>query len=75
MNDPEICAFVEKAIYAEIIPVLDPPRAELESLPAAVTGRFAIRIKHQLLSIALNGMTKFRTPHSAAPAGRAGEIR
>lgn len=34
MNDPEICAFVEKAIYAEIIPVLDLPRAELESLPA-----------------------------------------
>lgn len=62
MDDPEICAFVEKAIYAEIIPVLDLPRAELESFASAVTGRFRNPyIKHQLLSIALNGMTKFRT--------------
>ncbi|MBB1200902.1 tagaturonate reductase [Enterobacteriaceae bacterium 89] len=62
MNDSEICAFVEKAIYQEIIPVLDLPRDELESFASAVTGRFRNPyIKHQLLSIALNGMTKYRT--------------
>ncbi|MHA6671338.1 tagaturonate reductase [Enterobacter mori] len=62
MNDAEICAFVEKAIYEEIIPVLDLPREELESFASAVTGRFRNPyIKHQLLSIALNGMTKYRT--------------
>ncbi|MGK9175324.1 tagaturonate reductase [Yokenella regensburgei] len=62
MNDAEICAFVEKAIYEEIIPVLDLPRNELASFASAVTGRFRNPyIKHQLLSIALNGMTKFRT--------------
>ncbi|WP_312947174.1 tagaturonate reductase [Superficieibacter sp.] len=62
MNDTEICAFVEKAIYEEIIPVLDLPRDELESFASAVTGRFRNPyIKHQLLSIALNGMTKYRT--------------
>ncbi|HBV6391483.1 TPA: tagaturonate reductase [Klebsiella aerogenes] len=62
MNDVEVCAFVEKAIYQEIIPVLDLPRDELESFASAVTGRFRNPyIKHQLLSIALNGMTKFRT--------------
>ncbi|MFW0765848.1 tagaturonate reductase [Trabulsiella odontotermitis] len=62
MNDAEICAFVEKAIHEEIIPVLDLPRDELESFASAVTGRFRNPyIKHQLLSIALNGMTKFRT--------------
>ena len=62
MNDAEVCAFVEKAIYDEIIPVLDLPRDELESFASAVTGRFRNPyIKHQLLSIALNGMTKFRT--------------
>lgn len=45
-----------------IIPVLDLPRDELESFASAVTGRFRNPyIKHQLLSIALNGMTKFRT--------------
>uniref|UniRef100_A0A914YEN5 Tagaturonate reductase n=1 Tax=Panagrolaimus superbus TaxID=310955 RepID=A0A914YEN5_9BILA len=36
MNDAEICAFVEKAIYEEIIPVLDLPRDELESFATAV---------------------------------------
>ena len=62
MNDAEICAFVEKAIYQEIIPVLDLPRDELESFARAVTGRFRNPyIRHQLLSIALNGMTKYRT--------------
>ncbi|MEO3988704.1 tagaturonate reductase [Pseudocitrobacter cyperus] len=62
MNDAEVCAFVEKAIYEEIIPVLDLPRDELESFASAVTSRFRNPyIKHQLLSIALNGMTKFRT--------------
>ncbi|MRS88872.1 tagaturonate reductase [Enterobacteriaceae bacterium RIT714] len=62
MNDAEVCAFVEKAIYQEIIPVLDLPQDELESFASAVTGRFRNPyIKHQLLSIALNGMTKYRT--------------
>ncbi|AUJ81650.1 altronate oxidoreductase [Enterobacter cancerogenus] len=62
MNDTDVCAFVEKAIYEEIIPVLDLPRDELESFARAVTGRFRNPyIKHQLLSIALNGMTKYRT--------------
>lgn len=62
MNDAEICAFVEKAIYEEIIPVLDLPCDELHSFASAVTGRFRNPyIKHQLLSIALNGMTKYRT--------------
>lgn len=62
MNDAEVCAFVEKAIYQEIIPVLDLPRDELESFASAVTGRFRNPyIRHQLLSIALNGMTKYRT--------------
>ncbi|MEZ6877272.1 tagaturonate reductase [Enterobacter sp. KBR-315C3_2022] len=62
MNDAQMCAFVERAIYEEIIPVLDLPRDELESFASAVTGRFRNPyIKHQLLSIALNGMTKYRT--------------
>ncbi|MGO3909459.1 tagaturonate reductase [Huaxiibacter chinensis] len=62
MNDDAVRAFVEKAIYQEIIPVLDLPKKELESFASAVTGRFQNPyIKHQLLSISLNGMTKFRT--------------
>ncbi|HEY1845345.1 MAG TPA: tagaturonate reductase [Buttiauxella sp.] len=62
MNDAEVCRFVEKTIGEEIIPVLDLPRDELISFAEAVTSRFQNPyIQHQLLSIALNGMTKFRT--------------
>jgi tagaturonate reductase len=62
MNDAEVCRFVEKTIADEIIPVLDLPRDELLSFAEAVTSRFQNPyIQHQLLSIALNGMTKFRT--------------
>ena len=78
MNDGEICAFVEKAIYEEIIPVLDLPRDELHSFASAVTGRFRNPyIKHQLLSIALNGMTKYRTrilPQLLAGQKETGEL-
>lgn len=78
MNDRDICAFVEKAIYEEIIPVLDLPRDELESFASAVTGRFRNPyIKHQLLSIALNGMTKYRTrilPQLLAGQNTAGKL-
>ncbi|MEL4013687.1 tagaturonate reductase [Dryocola clanedunensis] len=62
MNDADVCRFVEKTIAEEIIPVLDLPRDELLTFAEAVTGRFRNPyIQHQLLSIALNGMTKFRT--------------
>jgi len=62
MNDAEVCRFVEKTITEEIIPVLDLPRDELLAFAEAVIGRFRNPyIQHQLLSIALNGMTKFRT--------------
>ncbi|MDN8601115.1 tagaturonate reductase [Citrobacter sp. S2-9] len=62
MQDEDVRRFVEKAIHQEIIPVLDLPAAELREFADAVTGRFQNPyIRHQLLSIALNGMTKFRT--------------
>lgn len=62
MSDGDICNFVEKTIAEEIIPVLDLPREELFSFAEAVTSRFRNPyIQHQLLSISLNGMSKFRT--------------
>ncbi len=62
MNDNEICAFVEKAIYRRLSRCWICRAMRLESFASAVTGRFRNPyIKHQLLSIALNGMTKFRT--------------
>jgi len=44
------------------VPTLDLPRDELESFSRDVLARFRNPfIKHQLLSIALNGMTKYKT--------------
>ncbi|WP_426784923.1 tagaturonate reductase [Rahnella variigena] len=62
MNDAQISRFVELAIAEEISPVLNLPQDELTSFAQAVLSRFRNPfIQHQLLSIALNGMTKYRT--------------
>lgn len=62
MDDEQISRFVEKTMTEEIVPVLDLPEDELLSFSQAVLSRFRNPfIQHQLLSIALNGMTKFRT--------------
>ncbi|MBA7843484.1 tagaturonate reductase [Klebsiella sp. RHBSTW-00484] len=62
MRDEAIRRYVEQTIGEEIIPALDLPADELQQFADAVTGRFLNPyIRHQLLSIALNGMTKFRT--------------
>ncbi|GKW16549.1 altronate oxidoreductase [Pectobacterium carotovorum subsp. carotovorum] len=62
MSDALIGKFVEKTIAEEIVPVLDLPHDELTSFAQAVLSRFRNPfIQHQLLSISLNGMTKFRT--------------
>lgn len=62
MQDEAIRHYVQQTIGEEIIPALDLPADELRQFADAVTGRFLNPyIRHQLLSIALNGMTKFRT--------------
>ncbi|QGN36432.1 tagaturonate reductase [Klebsiella oxytoca] len=62
MQDLAIRHYVQQTIDEEIIPALDLPADELRQFADAVTGRFLNPfIRHQLLSIALNGMTKFRT--------------
>ncbi|MCG7367018.1 tagaturonate reductase [Pantoea sp. ACRSH] len=62
MADPAIADFVDRLLREEIIPTLDLPRSELHAFADAVERRFRNPfIRHALLSIALNGMTKFRT--------------
>lgn len=62
MCDEDVRRFIEKLIGDDIIPVLDLPESELRQFASSVTGRFQNPyIKHQLLSIALNSMTKFKT--------------
>lgn len=62
MDDAQMAGFVDALLRDEVIPTLDLPRDELHAFADAVQRRFRNPfIRHALLSIALNGMTKFRT--------------
>ena len=61
MNDELILNFMQKTLYDEVIPTLALPRADLMNFAEAVTGRFRNPfIKHALLSICLNSVSKWR---------------
>lgn len=61
MNDEDFLKYINKGLFEEIIPTLDLPKDELESFANAVTERFKNPfIKHYLLSIALNSVSKFK---------------
>lgn len=62
MDDETLAAYIKKGIYEEIIPTLDLPEEELKSYGNAVLERFSNPyIKHFLLSISLNSVSKFKT--------------
>lgn len=62
MDDQLISDFVEQAIFNEIIPTLNLPKDELNTFAKDVIKRFQNPyIKHHLIAIALNSMTKFQT--------------
>ena len=62
MKDEQLLQFVEQAVFTEIIPTLDLPEEELASFAHDVLKRFNNPfIEHQLIAIALNSMTKFKT--------------
>lgn len=61
MMDKDICDFMQKAIFEEIIPTLDLPKSELDDFAAAVFERFQNpHIDHSLLAISLNSTSKWR---------------
>ena len=61
MNDPMIKTFMQKTLYNEVIPTLTLPKDDLMAFAEAVTGRFMNPyIKHALLSICLNSVSKWR---------------
>jgi tagaturonate reductase len=61
MADPLFSAFVERGVHDEILPTLELPRHELLEFADAVVERFRNPfIEHQLLSIALNSVSKYR---------------
>lgn len=61
MEDEEIMRFIHQIIFDEIIPTLDLGREELVSFAGSVIERFKNPyIKHSLLSISLNSVSKWR---------------
>ncbi|WP_234122580.1 tagaturonate reductase [Clostridium hydrogenum] len=60
--DEVIGKYLHEVVYEEIIPTLDLPKEELEYFAGAVLERFTNPfVKHYLMSIALNSMSKFET--------------
>lgn len=61
MDDDDIRNFMMKTLFDEVIPTLTLPKAELEEFAAAVIERFNNPyVKHALLSISLNSVSKWR---------------
>ena len=61
MNDELILSFMQHTLYDEVIPTLALPKDDLMAFAEAVTGRFKNPyIKHALLSICLNSVSKWR---------------
>ncbi|WNS44250.1 tagaturonate reductase [Paenibacillus sp. MMS20-IR301] len=62
MNDGTFSRFVKQLIEEELIPMLDLPEDELLSYAGAVQERFRNPfIRHELTSISLNSISKFKT--------------
>ncbi len=61
MNDDDVRSFMIESIYNEIIPTLDLPKNELMEFAESVVDRFKNPyIKHLLLSISLNSVSKWK---------------
>lgn len=61
MKDDTIQSFMQNTLYDEVIPTLTLPKDDLVAFAQAVTGRFMNPyIKHALLSICLNSVSKWR---------------
>jgi tagaturonate reductase len=78
IDDEVIGKYVRDVIYDEIIPTLDLPHEELVEFADAIIERFQNPyVKHYLMSISLNSMSKFKTrdlPSLTEYLNRKGEL-
>ncbi|GAB5555304.1 MAG: tagaturonate reductase [Saprospiraceae bacterium] len=62
VEDKVLGAFIAQVIFKEIIPTLDLPETELNQYANSILDRFKNPfIEHQLISISLNSISKFKT--------------
>ncbi|MCL4120754.1 UNVERIFIED_CONTAM: hypothetical protein GTU68_031616 [Idotea baltica] len=61
LEDPEVGVFIKELLYQEILPTIDYPKEKLEAYIESTLDRFRNPfVDHQLLSISLNSISKFR---------------
>ncbi|MFX0569499.1 tagaturonate reductase [Bacillus pumilus] len=62
VDDEDVCTFIRRMLEEEVLPGLELSRDELLLYTQSVWDRFCNPfVRHQLLDIALNGVSKFRT--------------
>ncbi len=62
LADEQISEFVRKLVFDEVKPTIDLPEEEMQAFAKSVLERFQNPfIRHELMSIALNSTTKFKT--------------
>lgn len=61
MKDKQMRSFIERAVYTELAPMVPLPQGEVKTFADSVIERFENPfIKHNLLSISLNSISKFK---------------
>ncbi|PKU25277.1 tagaturonate reductase [Telmatospirillum siberiense] len=61
MDDATVSAFLKKVMFEEIVPFVPLPEAERQSYAATIVERFGNPyIRHELISIALNSVSKWK---------------
>ena len=61
VNDPLVGKFIQNLIYQEVIPTIDLPKADMDKFARAVLERYQNPfVRHELMSIALNAMSKYK---------------
>lgn len=62
VEDPQLGAFVRKFIFDEVIPTIDIPQDQMVAFSNSVLERYENPfVRHELMSIALNSVTKYKT--------------
>ena len=62
VTDPQVGQFIQNLIWQEVIPTIDLPQADMDKFAQAVLERYLNPfVRHELMSIALNAMSKYKS--------------
>lgn len=61
VTDPQVGQFIQNLIWQEVIPTIDLPQQDMDKFAKAVLERYLNPfVRHELMSIALNAMSKYK---------------